>query len=459
MNFEHADADRARWPRHLVKAGAHSYGCNESQIGGDHREHIEPWLASLFQAEHLNLLVGNGFTTAISTIAASEPISMNAADVQSELAVSVSAAIQQEAARSGRSSPNLEDQIRVINELISGLEILAKSKASIVLGPSENFDASALESKWRHELNKLMKGFVRNVLCAERNLVLALGESDGDPHSRSRRVRNSLAGFLLPFASRMASRDRLHVFTTNYDRLIEFSCDLMGIRILDHFIGHLAPTYASSKLELDYHFNPPGISGEPRRIEGVIRFAKLHGSIDWKSMRGPAGSVGVRRYSLPFGAAADFPEIPPKMSERLLIFPNPAKDAETLEYPYADMFRDFISAVCRPNAVVVTYGYGFGDDHINRVLKEMLNIPSTHLVIISFDYARGQLKRFIDQISKQAQLTLLIGPHFADLETLIDKYLPKPAIDRTTVKMMDLLRRRVRPSEVSSELAIDGDSN
>ena len=97
------------------------------------------------------------------------------------------------------------------------------------------------------------------------------------------------------------------------------------------------------------------------------------------------------------------------------------------------------------NSVVVTYGYGFGDDHVNRVLRDMLSIPSTHLVIISFDDAAGRLPAFHDRAGNEAQMTLLVGPHFGDLKTLMDYYLPKAAIDRTTWRMIDLLNRRTRP--------------
>lgn len=61
-----------------------------------------------------------------------------------------------------------------------------------------------------------------------------------------------------------------------------------------------------------------------------------------------------------------------------MIYPNPDKDRETAEYPYVELFRDFAAAICRPNNTLVTYGYGFGDEHINRVIKDMLTIPSTH---------------------------------------------------------------------------------
>ena len=123
-----------------------------------------------------------------------------------------------------------------------------------------------------------------------------------------------------------------------------------------------------------------------------------------------------------------------------MIYPNPAKDVETTQYPYAELFRDLAAAVCRPNAVVVTYGYGFGDDHVNRVLLDMLTIPSTHLVIVTYE-ADDRLKAFLVK-TRDAQVSLLIGPHFADLATLIEQYLPKPALDYISGRMTDLLRHR-----------------
>lgn len=113
---------------------------------------------------------------------------------------------------------------------------------------------------------------------------------------------------------------------------------------------------------------------------------------------------------------------------------------ETTQYPYAELFRDFAASICRPNAVVVTYGYGFGDDHIKRVLLDMLAIPSTHLVIIAHE-ADIRLTGFCEKTS-DAQVSLLIGPHFADLATLVENYLPKPALDYITGRMTELMKHR-----------------
>ena len=127
---------------------------------------------------------------------------------------------------------------------------------------------------------------------------------------------------------------------------------------------------------------------------------------------------------------------------RLLIYPNSAKDRETAYYPYVELFRDFAAAICRPNSTLVCYGYGFGDEHINRVIDDMLTIPSTHLVIISYDDPLGRIMDLYRRGRRSDQCTLLVGNHLGDFRALVDHYLPKSAIDRTTIRMAELLRAR-----------------
>jgi hypothetical protein len=71
----------------------------------------------------------------------------------------------------------------------------------------------------------------------------------------------------------------------------------------------------------------------------------------------------------------------------------------------------------------------------------MLTIPSTHLVIISFDTADGRIEKFVDNCNK-SQLTLLIGSHFGNLRDLSENYLPKSAIDRITDRKQKILEKR-----------------
>ena len=454
--------DSQAWQKHIVRAGTHRQCPADELDPGEHREHVEPWLSALFQAEHLNLLVGSGLTTAIATEAKAPVVDMSLACFQCEYAHAVENAAKDSAKRLGRKEPNIEDQIRAVGELIGGLCVLA-GVADTSSGDQDLPEiAERLLSKWEPELYEALQSFLKKILASERGIGETLSSTQGQDCAD--RVRRLIGGFLLPFASRAATRERLHIFTTNYDRLIEYGCDLLGLRLVDRFVGNLAPVFHSSRLGVDLHYNPPGIRGEPRYLEGVVRLTKLHGSVDWQSADGPSGGLEVQRCALPFGAPDTHPEIADRSGERLLVYPNPAKDIETLEYPYAELFRDFAAAVCQPNSVVVTYGYGFGDDHVNRVLRDMLSIPSTHLVIISYDGAAGRLRNFYEHAARAAQITLLVGSHFGDLATLVDHYLPKPAIDQTTWRMVDLLKRRGVPksddeSHQSADETPEGDDS
>jgi hypothetical protein len=314
-----------------------------------------------------------------------------------------------------RDPANIEDQFRSAFALLEGLAVIDTAEAA----------------KLKSALDSQMSAFLASLLKTESDIAAG---KDGPSRQKA---QGGLQSFLLSFASRAASRERLHIFTTNYDRLIEHGCDLAGLRIIDRFVGALTPIFRASRIEIDVHYNPPGIRGEPRFLEGVVRLTKLHGSLDWffdKDER------QILHNAIPFGASAAHTDMPKEPVDTVMIYPNAAKDVETTQYPYAELFRDFAAGVCRPNAVVVTYGYGFGDDHVNRVLLDMLTIPSTHLVIVAYEL-NDRLKGFCKK-TRDAQVSLLVGSHFADLTTLVENYLPKPSLDYITGRMTELLKHR-----------------
>jgi hypothetical protein len=344
----------------------------------------------------------------------------------------------------GRPPGNLEDQIRVINELVAGLRILALGDESVT-AKLEHLEKS---------LTTLLGNFAQSILSGEAGLKSAKQE-------KRELAFNYLVSFLMSFASRTGTRDRLHIFTTNYDRIIEAGAEVAGLHLLDRFLGSIAPIFRSSRLDIDMHYNPPGIRGEPRYLEGVSRFTKLHGSVDWLS-----DGRDIRRIGVPFGAttiepflqASGFSGMPD--AKQLMIYPNATKDRETSAYPYVDLFRDLAAAVCRPNHTLVTFGYSFGDEHINRVIEDMLTIPSTHLVVISYDDPLNRIIQTYKSLGRHAQISLFVGSHVGDLKTLVDYYLPKPAIDRTTFRMAELLKSRwsagnATPPEVDSKVSED----
>jgi hypothetical protein len=386
------------------------------------RRRIEPWLSAVFQSEHLSLLLGNGFTTGIASAAGARPVGMATAMFGCPHEAEVNAYAEKAAKKMGRGTANIEDQLSTALALLSGLRILADTNATA----------------WEDAIDRVLGGFIKDVLSTEQGIKNGLENSTPSGFL----VREILVSFLMSFASRSASRERLHIFTTNYDRLVERGCDLAGLRMLDRFVGAIEPAFRSSRQQIDMHYTPPGIRGEPRHLEGVVHFTKLHGSLDWRHEE-----QRLHRTALPFAANDGHPAIPPKPSQSVMIYPNSVKDLETAAYPYADLFRDFSSAICQPNNVLVTYGYGFGDDHVNRIIADMLTIPSCHLVIIAWDEKpHERIASFVARVGRPQQLTLLIGKHFGDIVQLVEHYLPKPAIDPLTIRMTELIDRRGKPA-------------
>jgi hypothetical protein len=386
----------------------------------DLRSGIEPWLTSLFQSEHLSLLAGSGLSTAVQVLATSSFSSeMGKPSLDAEFENKLTAAAELIAKKNRRGKANIEDYIRVINELLRGYEIIG----------SPEYDRLA------NNLEEILKNFTNSISDIESRIANASEAKREDAFA-------CLVNFLMSFASRIGTRERLNIFTTNYDRLIEAGSELAGLHLLDRFVGTLAPIFRSSRLDIDMHYNPPGIRGEPRYLEGVARFTKLHGSIDWVN----TGS-DIRRIGLPFGSKdimnyLNAPGLADADPRKIMIYPNAAKDRETTEYPYVELFRDFAAALCRPNSTLVTYGYGFGDEHINRIIRDMLTIPSTHLVVISYDDAGGRITTKCKEFGRPSQISLIIGSKLADIKTLVDYFLPKPSIDRASIRMSELLKQR-----------------
>jgi hypothetical protein len=418
--------------------------CDASWVNGqeislkDLRNRVEPWLTSLFQSEHLALLIGSGLTHAVHHMAAGKGAAGMGDTTFSSYQDEIANAAKVAAEQAGRKAGNLEDQLRVANELLRGLEILGKDTESEAL---------------RKSLVEILDAFSESILQSEKGIAIA-------DEARREQALNTLVTFLMSFASRTGVRDRLNIFTTNYDRLIEAGAELAGLHLLDRFLGNLTPIFRSSRLDLDMHYNPPGIRGEPRYLEGVARYTKLHGSVDWVQT-----NSDIRRIGLPFGAGSvtpflNAPGLGNATAHALMIYPNSAKDRETSDYPYVELFRDLASAICRPNSTLVTYGYSFGDEHINRVIRDMLTIPSTHLVVISFDDPLGRIMRTYEELGRASQISLMIGPALADLQRLTENFLPKAAIDKTTYRMSELLKQRWNTAPTQQKASnVDGSNN
>ena len=74
------------------------------------------------------------------------------------------------------------------------------------------------------------------------------------------------------------------------------------------------------------------------------------------------------------------------------------------------MFRQFSTSLFKPQSVLFTFGYGFRDDHINRIIYQALSIPTFNLVIVlpegktrddNSNYINPELGHIIDEVKSQ----------------------------------------------------------
>ena len=379
-----------------------------------YKKQIEPWLSAALQSEHLSLLLGAGLTMSVCTAAGVSSSSMDTADFGS-FSDKINLFSNQSAIRLGREKANIEDQLRTAYSLLTGYQI------------DNNDNADQLSEC----LNNVLKKFSESILESEFNIE----ECKKNCPEHYEKAMAYLESFLFTFASRNATRDRTHIFTTNYDRFIEYGCDLAGIKILDRFWGKIKPRFEENPSSIDYYYHTPDAKNEFRYAEGVVRFTKLHGSVDWYEDAGTvyrdALNFGEKHLSMPDGKL---------FKDHLMVYPNSMKSVETAFYPYAELFRDFSFAICRPNSTLFTFGYGFGDTHINKVIAEMLSIPSTHLIVMAYS-VDDKIVNFLKSIN-MAQITLLTGAEFGSIDSLVKYYLPKASIDRITETASRLIENR-----------------
>lgn len=132
----------------------------------------------------------------------------------------------------------------------------------------------------------------------------------------------------------------IEVFTSNYDLLVEQALEAHKIPYFDGFVGSKQAFFDLTSMENE--------SLPPR----WARLWKVHGSVNW--WRTPKDEV-VRRE----GHSSD---------DRQMIYPSHLKYDQSRRMPYLAMLDRLRAFLARGQAVLVTCGYSFADQHLNEVI-------------------------------------------------------------------------------------------
>jgi len=222
-------------------------------------------------------------------------------------------------------------------------------------------------------------------------------------------VHKSLLRKLL---TRPLNLKRVNLFTLNYDTLIEQAADAEGIVLLDGFVGTQRRIFRPESYEQDLYFPAETTEGQVHRFDRVLHLYKLHGSITWTATEPSLDN--------PYGVEASAFE--PNGKQPLLIYPTPAKYGETLGLPYSELFRRFAAAIVRPQSVLFVIGYGFGDDHVNAIIRQALAVPSFTLVIVDPDPKSNFVNTLREQ--RDRRVWVATGLQIGTLKGFVDLVLP-----------------------------------
>lgn len=182
--------------------------------------------------------------------------------------------------------------------------------------------------------------------------------------------------FIKKVHTRPLNLRRANLFTLNYDTLIEQAGDAEGSVLVDGFVGTLRRVFRPESYDKDFYFPAQTTEGRVHRFDRALHLYKLHGSITWHRCEPD--------WENPFGLFATLYN-EDCHTDDVLIYPSPLKYGQVLGMPYSELFRRFGNAIVQPQSALFVIGYGFGDDHVNALIRQALAIPSFTLVVVDPD--------------------------------------------------------------------------
>ena len=230
--------------------------------------------------------------------------------------------------------------------------------------------------------------------------------------------------FLKSLMQRPLNLQRANIFTSNYDLAFEYSFDNLGIKYIDGFSGFHHRYFKPETFNYDIFYPGSTTAGKVQRIEKVVRYFKMHGSISWvgDNVRTPNNVYGIE-------------EMPIELIKRrakendgvygdLMIYPTAVKKSYTLDLPYSELFRQFAYCISQPQSVLFTVGYSFCDEHFNDIIYQALSNPSFTLIIVDLKGCAKsvEIKRLKDL--NDPRIIIIEGDYLGDFLTMADELMP-----------------------------------
>lgn len=256
--------------------------------------------------------------------------------------------------------------------------------------------------------------------------------------------------FVKKILQRPLNLRRANIFTTNYDVALEYAFDKLSVQYIDGFSGFNRRTFNPEIFDHDIFFPGSTTQGKVHRIERVIKYYKLHGSLTWFSeKRSPSNIYGIREYPVDYVRKIIEEDI--QSAGKLMIYPSQTEKSHTLDFPYSELLRQFANTISQPQSVLFTFGYSFHDKHINDIIKQALAIPSFTLIII--DYYGTKKSDEIKMLKElnDPRIIILQGEQLGDLPFFVQNILPDIIESNQEEKLSETLNKLYGENEQNSE--------
>lgn len=246
--------------------------------------------------------------------------------------------------------------------------------------------------------------------------------------------------FLTSLLQRPLNLRRANIFTLNYDLAFEYACDELGIEYINGFVGFNERNFRPEVYNYDFFFPGDTTEGKVRRIERVIKYYKLHGSLNWvyknENKNNPYGL-----YEIPIELVRMKLKNEVDNLGDIMIYPTSSKKEYTLNFPYSELFRKFADRLQQPEAVLFVVGYSFYDEHVNDIIYQALANPSFTLIIVDFNGTKngGEIKRLNDL--KDPRIIICQGEELGDFKYFSKELLPTMEQTDTREKVMSSLEK------------------
>lgn len=356
----------------------------------DSRQRLQALIAEWLRMENLVVLAGAGTSVSSGgkTMVDLEKDVLATIQALPKLPSSISAVIESRAA-----SPNEGSKKAGFEDWLSYL-VNANFIGSSQSSPFKGVQWRGTGNPTQEELSSFIANISKAIFA---ECALTLPDSE-----QSSSVAADIAPHLA-FLSKLVARDsnlgRAHLFTLNYDTLFEQALELLGIQYFDGFTGRADARFDPSVYGLDIYYPGEVAEGRVRRFDKFLHFYKLHGSIHWQVRGDELHARHPDLHDLATYRNLDATKKAEKLTRlsndlpAVGILPTANKFAQTLTMPFAHLFRSFQIRLSAPQTFLLVLGYGFGDEHVSRIIEAALMNPSLVMLVVEPNPKSGTVNR------------------------------------------------------------------